>query len=136
MITIVGRKLYIYVATRRKCPCCKGERINQAYDTTDDPMVRVERYSGKEVSVGSEEYQVHYDCYVCLDCGCFDFPSAFDYSTRTTETYCPDCQAEKTYLELDWDWYSAQLHIKCVDCGHEYRCQMGRNAEVVEILPN
>lgn len=135
MEIIAGKKLHIIDDKHwLKCPRCKGERITEAYGKTDDPMMRVERYSGEQVSIESEDYQVHYDCYVCQDCGCFDFPSVFNNSFRTTKAYCPDCHEEKMYQELEWDDRSGELRIKCMDCGHEYMCHIGRNEEVIEVL--
>lgn len=63
-----------------RCPRCNGKNITLRFEAIPallkDDLVLDHINNGLE-NINSDEYRSHFDTWLCLDCKCFDFPSAF-----------------------------------------------------------
>lgn len=66
----------------------------------------------------TEDYHMHYDTLKCVNCGYWDFPSAFDITIFKSDKseVCPSCGAVGK-VELNfYDWYSGDIGLECTKC--------------------
>lgn len=95
-------KYYYNIIHANKCCKCGSHNINKRFLNYED----------------TEDYHFHHDTLKCLDCGYWDFPSAFSYSyleSNNTEV-CPKCRSIGKTKLYSYDFFSG-IELECA-CGY------------------
>jgi len=72
----------------------------------------------------SEDYRIHFDCYVCFDCKHWDLPDAFYNPEQYVDLPCTRCDSEQEHLQTYFDLWNGQLEFKCCTCGQIKKLQL------------
>ena len=62
------------------CPRCHSKNISLRYLTTPALLAAdlvFDRLSNERINIENNDYQNHFDTWLCMDCDYFDFPSNF-----------------------------------------------------------
>lgn len=108
------------VETKLRCFKCGSTKITNLFKSTDDPLLKLNRKTGKLESVESENYNIHYDCLICDDCKTWDFPD-IDLWEEVYLVSGHKCECGNTKFKFIYnDILADTFEVKCLKCEKEY----------------
>jgi hypothetical protein len=98
------------------CPKCRSERVTRRFGQSDSEGSRYDNANQRYEPTDSEDYKIHHDTYVCLDCRYWDFYSAFDNATHSVQMECPVDRVVTKHHQKDFDNWTGYLELLCNEC--------------------
>jgi hypothetical protein len=115
-------QLQIVEDERLRCYRCGSSNVRHRFGSREHEEI-YDYATQKYVPMDSEDYQIHFDTYCCLDCREWDFPEAFESSNSYARLSCPYCARDSRFKVIMWDAFSGLLEMRCEhkECGTELR---------------
>lgn len=108
------------VESKLQCFKCGSNNIKYLYQNLNTTLAKLNLYTGKIENVDTENYLIHKDCYICMDCKKYDFPDP-DLWQRNTLISGHKCNCGNTRFRISYnDIFSDEFEVECLECKEKY----------------
>lgn len=118
------------IENRLRCFKCGSENVTDLYKNTNDSFLKFNRKTEQLESIESENYNIHYDCLICLDCKNWDFPDMDlweeNYLIGGHKCDCGNTDFKITYNDI----FSDSFEVKCLKCNKKYILEKEESKEL------